>query len=658
MYIRELLVMTWCVVFTVGGAWAQQPALEVYGALPSKRDLSLSPTGSRFAYFQADTDGQEAAFAIDLATGQALGGVNTSDVRARTMHFATEDHLILRASKNTQMFGFKGRFDFSAAFSYNLKTKKIRQLLRGTEELFPAQSGLGRIVGVDPEKGVAFMPAFVGSRGSQPVYSLLRVDLDSGRGRVMKKGRSYTLDWFVDAAGKVIAREDYNDETNEYSIWEYVTKPNTPKKIYSEKSEVIPRSLVGVKQNDGALIISQRKKGSDTRSLVELSFDGNISAPIFSRYDADVGRVILDRNRVVYGVEYTGTVPTYDFFDPKLTETLQRIANQFPGAAISLSDWSRDFKTLAFKVSGSTYVPTLYLMGMEDNKLLRVSETRTGLKPEDIGETFSIEYKSRDGVAIPTILTLPVGYQEGLRYPTIVMPHGGPEAHDQIGFDWLAQFFANRGYLVLQPNFRGSSGFGSAFTVAGYGQWGRGIMQHDVTDGLKALIGAGYADPSRVCIVGGSYGGYAALAGGAFTPELYQCVVAIAPVSDLPRMLKFEEDDSGRDSWVVAYWQKVIGDRKSERERLADISPVNFAEDFMAPVLLVHGARDLVVPIRQSTVMKTALEKAGKDVSMVRLKGEDHFLSTTEMRIEALRAIAVFVDNAIGDKGDQAVARN
>jgi len=233
-------------------------------------------------------------------------------------------------------------------------------------------------------------------------------------------------------------------------------------------------------------------------------------------------------------------------------------------------------------------------------------------------------------------------------HPTIVMPHGGPASYDAIGFDWMAQYFANRGYVVVQPNYRGSDGFGHAFRLAGHGEWGRGVMQHDVTDALTAAVNSGISDPERVCIVGGSYGGYAALAGGAFTPELYKCIAAIAPVSDLPRMIYDERRDSGRDSWVVAYWTDAIGDVKAERDRLEEISPANFAEAFRAPVLLIHGNDDTVVPYRQSKTMERALERAGKDVELVKLKGGDHWLSTSEMRLDTLRALDAFVSKHLG----------
>ena len=190
----------------------------------------------------------------------------------------------------------------------------------------------------------------------------------------------------------------------------------------------------------------------------------------------------------------------------------------------------------------------------------------------------------------------------------MLLPHGGPAAADVSGYDWLAHALASRGYAVLQPNFRGSGGFGKEWEEAGHGGWGIGVMQHDLTDGVAAVIAAGIADPERICIVGASYGGYAALAGAAFTPELYRCAAAIAGVADLRDMLGFEKDraaDSARPCRTGGKrWASRTG---SPTDHLNAASPAQHAERVRAPVLLIHGRDDTVVPITQSRIMESAL---------------------------------------------------
>jgi dipeptidyl aminopeptidase/acylaminoacyl peptidase len=221
---------------------------------------------------------------------------------------------------------------------------------------------------------------------------------------------------------------------------------------------------------------------------------------------------------------------------------------------------------------------------------------------------------------------------------------------DVDGFDWLAHFLASRGYAVLQPNYRGSGGYGRDWEEAGYGGWGVGVMQHDLTDGVAAVVAAGIADPERVCIVGASYGGYAALAGAAFTPELYRCAASFGGVSDLRDMLVVQRGRRDGRSAVVTYWEESVGfeDTGLARDRLAAMSPLQHAERVQAAVLLIHGRDDSVVPIGQSRAMERALRAAGKSVQLVELEGEDHWLSVAATRLELLKAVDGFLAEHLG----------
>jgi dipeptidyl aminopeptidase/acylaminoacyl peptidase len=232
-----------------------------------------------------------------------------------------------------------------------------------------------------------------------------------------------------------------------------------------------------------------------------------------------------------------------------------------------------------------------------------------------------VSYASRDGAKLWAYVTAKAG--DGPR-PMVVMPHGGPEARDEYGFDAFAQFLAAQGYVVVQPNFRGSSGAGGAFTLAGHGQWGK-LMQDDVTDAVKHMVEAGKADPKRICIVGASYGGYAALAGAALTPELYRCAVSIAGVSDLVEFLRSRGHENGTGSNAFYYWRDSIGDPDKNRETLAAVSPSKLASKVAVPVLLIHGEKDETVPVRQSVIMQEALRAAGKPTKLVRLPDADHY---------------------------------
>jgi dipeptidyl aminopeptidase/acylaminoacyl peptidase len=290
-------------------------------------------------------------------------------------------------------------------------------------------------------------------------------------------------------------------------------------------------------------------------------------------------------------------------------------------------------------VSSPSHPASFYLMDLTTNKADLVGEEYPGLASAQLGEVRVVSYTARDGTTIPAYLTLPPGGLEK-DLPLVVLPHGGPEDRDDFAFDWWPQFIATRGYAVLQPQYRGSTGFGDAFRLAGRKQWG-GLMQDDVTDGVKWLINQGVADPHRVCIVGSSYGGYAALAGAAFTPELYACAASINGITNLPELGAYARDHFGSDSFQVGYWRDDIGSPRDPE--VAARSPLNAVENIRSPVMLMYSTDDTVVPPSQSEAMAHALQRNGKDFSLVTLGGDDHWLSRSATRVKILKELDSFL---------------
>lgn len=622
---------------------AAAPPIEAYGELPDISSMALSPDGKHLAYIRRQ-DGVE--FFVVSKVGGDLVGAARGGFKARNVSFAGTQHAIFVASETTLLSGFSSKWENSGAISYDVASKEMKLLLRDTEDLFPAQIGLGRIVGGLKGSTSVFMPAFMAEPGADATYDLLLVDLDTGRGRRHARGSHDTEDWFVDSDGTVLAREDIREKENVHKI---LTRRNGKlEEVYQEKFANFPSlGLYGVAADKAALVVGQVPDGQQFATLSLLSFDGKLSAPIYGLADKSVESVVTDLNRVVIGAKFSGMIPSYDFADRALTEAMNAIAALYADASVHLIDWTDGYGMLVVYVEGGVRAPGYYLYDAEKKTIGKIASSYERIEDKDIGLTTPIEYKARDGRTIPAILTTPPDVALGTKLPLIVMPHGGPESYDQIGFDYLAQYFASRGYLVFQPNFRGSDGFGLDHLEAGYGEWG-GKMQDDVTDGAELLIRKKWADGERICIIGGSYGGYSALAGGAYTPDLYKCVAAIAPVTDLSMMLNATVREDGRDSITFAYWTKLIGDKRQDKEKIKAISPVNAAENFKAPVLLLHGTDDTVVPYGHSAKMEAALKKAGKDVKLVKLKGEDHWLSQSETRLQALRELETFVSSHIG----------
>ena len=318
----------------------------------------------------------------------------------------------------------------------------------------------------------------------------------------------------------------------------------------------------------------------------------------------------------------------------------------FPGLNVWLESADDGFDHLVVKTEGEGDSGTYWLVDIAAGRADPLGYVYPDVPAKAVGNVKMVDYKAADGLQLHGILTLPAG-RAPKALPVIVLPHGGPHARDYLGFDWWAQALASRGYAVFQPNFRGSSGYGHDFAMAGFGEWGR-KMQTDISDGLKYLADQGIVDPKRACIVGGSYGGYAALAGVTLQHGLYRCAVSVAGVSDLRAMLSDEADKSHQqeegEGPELRYWKDMMGAKRVGDARLREVSPANQADQADAPILLIHGKDDTTVPIEQSRIMERALKRAGKPVEFVELDSEDHYLSREPTRIAMLKAAIAFVE--------------
>ena len=336
------------------------------------------------------------------------------------------------------------------------------------------------------------------------------------------------------------------------------------------------------------------------------------------------------------------------YFDASRQRLQSALERAFAGHTVLIRSCDLGMHACLVRVEAPRDPPAYYYFEVATMHAFAIGNAYPQLAAADLGEMKPYPYTARDGLAIPAYLTLPPG-RDPHKLPVVVMPHGGPDGRDFLMFDWWAQFLANRGYAVLQPNFRGSAGYGVPFTNAGLHQWGL-KMQDDVTDGVAKLVADGIADPKRVCIVGASYGGYAALAGVTFSPATYACGVSYAGVSDLDEMLHWEERESGSQSISVSFWKSRIGDRDSplDAPRIKATSPALHAEQVQVPVLLLHASGDTTVPIQQSRIERDALQSAHKNVTYVEITGDDHYLDLADTRVRVLSEIEKFLAANIG----------
>lgn len=630
-------------LFAAAGTLAAEVPLEVYARLPTVANMAISPDGDRVAFRRTDAT-MDAMFVLDGQT--VLGVVDGSKTKLRDISFLDQDRLVLFARESELVNAAATNFEISGSFLFDLRTRELSKLLERSRHVYPLQEGIGRIVGHNPQLQTIYMPAFIGDfQSTATPYGLLEVTVENPGGRVVTPGTSDTIDWFVDTDGSILAEEEYDKRKDVQRIWG--RREGKRVLVYESDATRPVYGIVGLSRDSRSLVVSGRGDNEEFNAYFEMSLeDGSVGPPLFARTDAGIERPLVDLHRRVQGVQYSGFFPRYEFFDPGLTDRVKAVQAAMKTTAAYLVDWTPDFRNLLFRLDGGWTSGAYVVVRPGSSTPTLLANIREEIPGATVAPSRVVSYEARDGLEIPALVTALDDVRAAGKAPLIVLPHGGPTSHDRFGFDWFVQYFASRGIVVLQPQFRGSTGFGATLRQAGEGQWGRS-MSTDLDDGVKHFIDAGLADPARVCMVGFSYGGYAALAAGAFSPFDYKCLVSVAGVSDLPRMLESARELYGHNSSTVSAMQEQLGSKGKLDKTLDAVSPVNFADRFRAPVLLVHGRNDAVVLIDQSLRMEKALRRAKKPVQLVRLKGEDHYLSGYQTRQEALRAVAGFIEEQL-----------
>jgi len=637
MYIRSYIFLTVILFFSELSLADEILPIEVYGALPDVSKMVISPGGDKIAYRQIE-QGSDLLRIYDLVNKKIIGTIDLSNIKPNRVYFIDEERLILVVRRNTRLMGYRGRHEVSSAYSYNLKKNKLIQLLNLGYGIHGGQTQLGKIVGLSADGKKVYMPAWT----NETSFSLMRTGLDRRKIKTFKRGHKDTIDYFVNDNDQILARELYDNETDLHRVEAQLN--GRWHEIFSEKTSYRTKSFVGLTPDFKYLImLDENPKTRHTSYYTMRLKDGKISEAIFSHSDKSVEAVLTDINRVVYGVRYSGFKPSYELFNKETHDIVESLIQSMPKNSLRLVDHTPDWKKIIFRIDGENAKGDYFLYA--NGKFALLGSQRAKISPMQVHQVYETEYKARDGLKIPLLLTLPNVELKSL--PAILLPHGGPESYDRIKFDWVAQYFASRGFLVIQPQFRGSDGFGADFILKGRGEWGK-KMQHDLTDAVRTLIKSEYVDASKVCIVGFSYGGYAALAGATFTPDLYQCAVSISGVADVKQMLEDEESDYGADHWVLSYWQESITNGTITDEYLNNISPIAHVKNVKIPILLIHGDYDKVVPFSQSEDMYEKLKDAGKQVKFVELSKGDHYLSNGINRMEALKAIDEFIMKNIG----------
>jgi len=626
-------------------AYAEPLPLETYGDLEAVEDMALSPNGSQYAVL-ARVKGERRL----VATGQdGTVRINTpvGEMKVRSVYWSGNDLVAVSYTQTTNLGPefTKHRMELAGVLLIPLDGGKPRQVFGDNPNMMNAVfGGYGlRTVSGRPTGYFGGLEYRRDSSGKGTGYvfdhgrpALFAVDMEKNDPRRIARAASENHDneWLVDGDGKLAVTLDIGGSGIDLGKWRLLNAQGSEIAGGTDKTASI--ALIALGRDGTSVIYGQDDDAAGKTRLFEVPLAGGATSEFLP--DANIERTFIDRaNGRLLGYVEQGEGRRPVMFDPAHQAAMTKVYRAFGKHDLRIVDWTENFAHVLLHISGGADSGTWYVVDLARMKADPVGYDRPAIGPERIGPVSVFAYPAADGMELDGVLTLPPG-REARNLPVVIFPHGGPQDHDSVTFNWWAQAFASRGYAVFQPNFRGSTNRDLAFQRAGYGQWGR-KMQTDLSDGLAALAKQGIVDPKRACIMGASYGGYAALAGVTLQSGLYRCAVAVAPVSDLREMYNTDYLESGGSSLM----RNILRESLGHPSTFDDVSPRRHAGGASAPILLIHGRDDTRVPFRHSTSMADALRNAGKPYELVELREEDHFLSRPATRKQMLEAAMRFV---------------
>lgn len=603
-------------------------AAEEFARLPFIEGPQLSPDGTKIAARLAVNGVQRLAI-IPRGDPSKMVQINEGAVDLNSWTWVNDDWLVAKVGAMAPVEG--DSWYLRRAMGISADGKKMLMLGKDAAQsaddiLWIARDGTPRIL-------LAMQTSvFSNDAGFWP--EVREFDISTGKAKRVLAPTLNVMDWYADGAGTVRLGIAYVDSTRSYRM------------LYRERKDQSFRTIDRVRGPGKSLGNVPAMFLPEPGKAIAFDDDDGFNAiynldlatlktgeKLFGVAGYDVGGLIPDETGTrIIGVRYTDRRARTHWFDPTLAEVQAQIDKAVGTRNAQIVSWNRDFSSLIVFVGSADYPGTYYTYRPDEGVMHLLAAVNEWLGKTAFAPVSTIRYKARDGLEIQAVLTRPKGATKNL--PLIVMPHGGPFARDDESWDWWAQFLASRGYAVLQPNYRGSSGFGTEFSEKGNGQWGL-AMQDDLIDAIAWAAKEGIADPKRVCIVGASYGGYAALRAAQRDHGTYRCAVSYAGVSDMAAILRYDGGylNGGRSK---DFWRTQATDLKAA-------SPVNFASAFSIPVLIMHGKVDARVPVKQSREMVEKLKAAGKPYRYIEQPKGDHHFSQEADRVQFLKELEAFL---------------
>ena len=611
---------------------AAPPSVEAFASLPFVERAELSPDGNHIAGIFGVGGEQKIAImpVVNGATKSTIFGV-PDETQPGRIQWVNNDNVIVSL---TGLLPIEGdRWYVTRLLAVNRLSGKYTKLLwdlggqNTGDVLWVPNDGSNEILVAAQARIYSNFPEFWPT-----VY---RVNVTNGKKRKMVAGRTGVFDWGADHLGQVRVGVGYDDgRLTSRLIYRQSGEGAFRQidKVSHKRDEVLTVPFVYLPGGDNALVMRDNDAGRTSIFEVDLATQQTIKT-IFEPEQGEVdGALTSDEGKLLGAYTTDNTTPIF-WFDPELANLQANFNKSVPNSRVQIESMSADRSKMLVRVASAETPGVLYFYDTNVGVLQKIAPVNEKLGGKKLSPVKLVRYKARDGLEIEAVLTTPKG-KDAKNLPFIVMPHGGPWGHDGLYYDYWAQFLASRGYVVMQPNFRGSTGYGTEFLNKGKGQMGF-AMQDDITDGVKWAVNQGIADAKRVCIVGASYGGYAAMWGIAKDPDLYRCAISISGVAALRR----EVNDFGNDLKGNLYkmqWQEMTPDFNA-------VSPINAIAKIKTPLMLIHGKRDVTVDHVQSQKMFNAMTKADKAVEFVSLPLADHYFTREADRIKLLSSMEAFL---------------
>lgn len=638
---------------------AAQIPLEAFFRNPAISGPRLSPDGKHIAFVFSQDDHQR-VFVRPAVGGEAVGLVDfpISEVRLGWLAWANSNRLLLSGVASdpnaTKLEPRETRLYAINRGRPRLKWLGRRWPTRGPDWLAWQTRFEDRVISMLRDDRDSVLISHLGFGQRTP--SLSRMNIYSGRLHLLQASIAGVERWHVDPQGEVRAAEAFGRSSDGRS-YTLLARSDVQKELAavfeSEDYWKTGYRFAGFHRDPNLLYVLADHAGRD--ALYEFDIEARTLGPlVFAHPEVDVlAAHYSEARKKIVGAEYIVDQPGIGFFDEDagkeqalIDRSLRTVqAGETTNRIVSTT---QDGDLVILEVSSQVQPPVYYAYDRSKKQINFVFEQYPGIPTGQLARVERIDFEARDGTKIPGYLTFPRDVARS-KLPMIVLPHGGPGSRAAKVYDPVVQFFANRGFAVLQVNFRGSSGFGQAFRLAGYREWGKAI-QDDISDGVRWAIDRGFADPDRIGIFGTGYGGYSALMGLVLAPDLYRAGASYAGIAELEWIFQ----DGENFLWELEVHGKLIGAGDSDREALHGRSPLGRIEEIRVPVLLGHGARDPRVGVKHSRRLAQALKTAGKTVEYHEYEDEFHGLALESNRIAFYRRLLEFFETHLAPQAPPA----